>query len=431
LPLLGHQGMGGPAAIAVGRGREEPDVRHHNFVRVAVPIAVGAIALTSCGSNSSGGGGGAGGGGHTVVIGMSAPLTGPLSALGLGMKNSVDLAVKQANDANKIDGWTVKFEPKDDQADANVGGQVAAALSSESDVVGVVGTLNSSVAQQEQQAYNDANIVMISPANTTVDLTQGPNWTKGDRQRPYASYFRVSTTDAIQGAFAAKYLYETGAHSVATVNDQKAYGAGLVQQFELQFKKLGGKITSHQTITPGDKDFSGVISKIKPTNPAALYYGGEYPEAGPLSKQMKAGGLDVPLMGGDGIFDPTYVKLAGPKSDGDLCTSVGAPTDKLASAAQFVKDYKAASYKEDFSAYGAYSYDAANILIEAMAKVLPGKDSIDDSVRQDIIQAVQDTDYNGVAGHVSFDKYGDTTNRVLTVYKVVDGAFKPVKTDTF
>jgi len=146
---------------------------------------------------------------------------------------------------------------------------------------------------------------------------------------------------------------------------------------------------------------------------------------------MKAGGLDVPLMGGDGIFDPTYVKLAGPKSNGDLCTSVGAPTDKLASAAQFVKDYNAAGYKEDFSAYGAYSYDAANILIEAMAKVLPGKDSIDDSVRQDIIKAVQDTDYDGVAGHVSFDQYGDTTNRVLTVYKVTAGEWKPVKTDTF
>jgi len=423
--------MGSPAAQAVGRGREEPDVRHRNLIRVAVPIAVGAVALTGCGSNSSGGGGGGGGGGHTVVIGMSAPLTGPLSALGLGMKNSVDLAVKQANDANKIDGWTIKFEPKDDQADANVGGQVAAALSSESDVVGVVGTLNSSVAQQEQQAYNDANIVMISPANTGVELTQGPDYASGKKTRPYASYFRVSTTDAIQGPFAAKYLYESGIKSVATVNDQKTYGAGLVAEFEKEFKKEGGKITSHQTINPGDKDFSGVISKIKPTNPGAVYYGGEYPEAGPLSKQMKAGGLNVPLMGGDGIYDPTFIQLAGSKSNGDLATSVGAPTDQLDTAKQFVQDYNAAGYKDSYSAYGAYSYDAANVLIDAMAKVLPGKDSIDDSVRQAIVAAVGETDTTGVTGHISFDQYGDTTNKVLTVYKVTAGEWKPVKTDTF
>jgi branched-chain amino acid transport system substrate-binding protein len=406
-------------------------MRHRNLARVAAPIVIGAMVLTACGSNESDGEGTGSDGGHEVVIGMSAPLTGALSALGLGMKNSVQLAVDQANEANKIEGWTIKFDPQDDQADANVGGTVAARLASEANVVGVVGTLNSSVAAQEQQAYNDANIVMISPANTTVDLTQGPDWQKGTRERPYASYFRVSTTDAIQGAFAAEYLYGSGAHAVATVNDQKAYGAGLVQQFELQFKKLGGDVTSHQNISPGDKDFSGVISKIKSSNPDAVYYGGEYPEAGPLSKQMKAGGLNVPLMGGDGIFDGTYIELAGGKSDGDLCTSVGAPTEELESATQFVSDYDAAGFKEAFSAYGPYSYDAANVLIEAMAKVLPGKDEIDDTVRQEIIQAVQDTDVEGVSGHISFDQYGDTTNKVLTVYKVEDGEFAPVKTDTF
>ena len=405
-------------------------MRHRYVAGIAIPAVLSVMAVAGCGSNSSGGSG-SGGGGHTVVIGMSAPLTGSLSALGLGMKNSVDLAVKQANAANKVPGWTIKFDPQDDQADANVGGQVAARLASEANLVGVVGTLNSSVAQQEQKAYNDQNIVMISPANTNPTLTQGPDFAKGNKTRPYQSYFRVATTDAIQGPFAAQYLKSQGIKKVATVNDQKTYGAGLVQQFDLQWKKDGGTITSEQKINPGDKDFSGVISKIKTTHPDAVYYGGEYPEAGPLSKQMKAAGLNVPLMGGDGIYDPTYIKLAGPKSNGDLATSVGAPTDQLDSAKAFVSAYKAAGYKEDFSAYGAYSYDAANVIINALAKVLPGKKSIDSSVRQAIVSAVQSTDLNGVTGHVSFDQYGDTTNKVLTVYKVTGGAWVPVKTDTF
>jgi branched-chain amino acid transport system substrate-binding protein len=405
-------------------------VRHRYVASIAIPAALSVIAVAGCGSNSSGGGSG-GGGGHTVVIGMSAPLTGSLSALGLGMKNSVDLAIKQANAAKKIPGWTIKFDPQDDQADANVGGQVAARLASESNLVGVVGTLNSSVAQQEQKAFNDQNIVMISPANTNPTLTQGPDFAKGNKTRPYKSYFRVATTDAIQGPFAAQYLKSQGITKVATVNDQKTYGAGLVQQFDVQWKKQGGVITSEQKINPGDKDFSGVISKIKPTKPQAVYYGGEYPEAGPLSKQMKAGGLSVPLMGGDGIYDPTYIKLAGPKSNGDLATSVGAPTDQLDSAKQFVAAYQAAGYSEPFSAYGAYSYDAANVIINALAKVLAGKSSIDSSVRSAIVDAVQSTDFTGVTGHVSFDQYGDTTNKVLTVYKVTGGAWVPVKTDTF
>jgi branched-chain amino acid transport system substrate-binding protein len=308
---------------------------------------------------------------------------------------------------------------------------VAARLASESNLVGIVGTLNSSVAQQEQKAFNDQNIVMISPANTNPTLTQGPDFGKGNKTRPYTSYFRVATTDAIQGPFAAQYLKSQGITKVATVNDQKTYGAGLVDQFEKQWKSQGGTITSHQKINPGDKDFSGVISKIKPTGAKAVYYGGEYPEAGPLSKQMKQAGLNVPLMGGDGIYDPTYIKLAGAKSNNDLATSVGAPTDTLDTAKAFVAAYKAAGYKEDFSAYGAYSFDAANVIINALAKVLPGKKSIDSSVRKAIVAAVQSTDLNGVTGHVSFDQYGDTTNKVLTVYKVTGGAWVPVKTDTF
>jgi len=146
---------------------------------------------------------------------------------------------------------------------------------------------------------------------------------------------------------------------------------------------------------------------------------------------MKAGGLNIPLMGGDGIYDPTFIKLAGPKSEGDLATSVGAPTASLTSAQDFVSAYKAAGYKEDFSAYGAYSYDAANVIIDALAKVLAGKTSIDSTTRQAIVQAVGKTDLNGVTGHVSFDQYGDTTNKVLTVYKVKGGVFTPVKTASF
>src|SRR3954447_2891486 len=101
--------------------REEPGVRHRYVYRAAIPAIVGVLAVAGCGSNKSSGGGTGGGGNKTVVIGMSRPLTGPLSPLGLCLKNSVALAVKQANAAKKIEGWTVKFDPQDDQADANVG----------------------------------------------------------------------------------------------------------------------------------------------------------------------------------------------------------------------------------------------------------------------------------------------------------------------
>src|SRR5262249_56668757 len=114
----------------------------------------------------------------TVEIGVDAPLTGPLAALGLGIRNSADLAMNTANKAHEVPGVTFKLVAKDDQANPTVGQQNATALVADNSVVGVVGPLNSSVAQSMQQIFNDANVTEVSPANTNPQLTQGRNWQK-------------------------------------------------------------------------------------------------------------------------------------------------------------------------------------------------------------------------------------------------------------
>jgi len=163
-----------------------------------------------------------------------------------------------------------------------------------------------------------------------------------------------------------------------------------------------------------------------------IFYGGEYPEASLISSQAKTAGLKIPLMGGDGIYDKTYISVAGAAGEGDLATSVGAPAESLDTAKQFVTDYNAAKYADAFSAYGALSYDAANIIINAIAKVIGGKSvTLNDQVRQDIIKAVQATDLQGATGSLKFDSYGDTLSKVLTVYKVENGAWKSVKVGEF
>ena len=156
-----------------------------------------------------------------------------------------------------------------------------------------------------------------------------------------------------------------------------------------------------------------MISKTKSANPEAVYYGGEYPQAGPLSQQAKSAGLNVPLMGGDGIYDDAFIELAGKTSEGDLATSVGAPTESLESAKQFVTDYKAAGYSEPYAAYGAYSYDAANAIINALKTSLASASDAK-SARQATIDAMGKVSFDGATGKVAFDEYGDTTTKVWT-----------------
>ncbi|NUP82777.1 MAG: branched-chain amino acid ABC transporter substrate-binding protein [Nonomuraea sp.] len=407
-------------------------MRQRSLIAITAALAAGALTLTACGSRDSGDKGNSGSGGTTVTIGVDAPLTGDLSALGQGIKNSVDLAVKNANKQKIVDGVTFKIEAKDDQAQPSSGQQNASSLVADKNVMGVVGPLNSSVAESMQKVFDDAKLVEVSPANTNPALTQGTNW-QTTKARPFKSYFRTATTDAIQGPFAAEYVYNTAKKKkVFVIDDKKTYGAGLAATFTAEFKKLGGTVVGTQHINPDTKDFSSVATQVKNSGAEAVYYGGEYPQAGPLSKQIKSTGAKIPLVGGDGIFDPTFIKLAGANATGDLATSVGAPVETLDSAKKFVADYKAGGYSEEYGAYGGYSYDSAWAIIQAVKKVVDDNNGkLPSDARAKITAAMQGVSFDGVTGKVSFDQYGDATNKQLTVYAVKNGAWAAVKSGTF
>jgi len=145
---------------------------------------------------------------------------------------------------------------------------------------------------------------------------------------------------------------------------------------------------------------------------------------------MKAAGLNVPLMGGDGIYDPKYIQLAGATSNGDLATSVGAPTEATDAGKKFLSQYQAAGYAEPSAAYGGYSFDAANAIIAALKTSLASASDVK-SAREATTAAVGKVSFDGVTGKVAFDQYGDSTSKVLTVYKVDAGKWAAAKTDEF
>ncbi len=396
--------------------------------RLTLPVLVGALALTACSSKKETTTGTAQ---KIVKIGMIAPLSGSLSALGLGMKNSADLAIKQANAAGTVKGWTIQFDPQDDQEDPNTGGAAAAKLASDPAVLGVVGTLQSSIALQAAPQLDKQSLVMISPANTNPSLTQGQNYLK-TKVRPFKSYFRVATTDLIQGAFAADYALNTlKAKTVYLVNDKLVYGQGLDQAFATEFTAKGGKVLATDFVSKDQKEFGSLVTKVKAAKPDLVFYGGQYPEGAPFSKQLHDGGVTAPFMGGDGLVDKSFVKTTGLATSNNYATNVGAAVEDLPTAAAFVSAYTKAAYTDAFSAYGPNTYDATNVIIAALAKALSGKTSIDSGARAAVEAAVQATDLQGATGHVSFDAYGDTTNKIITMYKVVNGDFKKQVTGTF
>jgi branched-chain amino acid transport system substrate-binding protein len=394
--------------------------------RVLQSVTVlGALLLVVAGCSRDSGGGDEQAEKKTVKVGVIAPLTGNLSELGLGIKNSVDLAIRQANEKGTVPGYELVLAAEDDAADPATGANAANKLASDPQVAAVVGTLNSSVAQSVAPVLAKANITQISPANTNPTLTRGPKPDDAP-QRVWPTYMRVATTDAFQGPFAADYaLGDGGFKSAFVIHDKKTYGQGLAEAFAKRFEEKGGTIAGRETVNENDRDFGAVVTQVIASKADMVYYGGEYPAAGPLAAQLKERGFKGPLMGGDGIYASDFFKGAGDKGEGTLATSIGEPVSELESAKQFVTDYEAAGFKESYSAYGAQSYDAANIIVQGLTKVLPNADSVE-AARPQIVEAVGATSgFQGVTGEHTFDEYGDTSNRALTVYKATGTEWTP------
>ncbi|WSP94732.1 ABC transporter substrate-binding protein [Streptomyces sp. NBC_01233] len=377
-------------------------------------------------------GGGAAGSGSgassvTVVIGVDAPLSGGLSSMGVGIRNSADLAARTANETGHVPG--VKFEIKalDDGADPAKGAPNAARFVSDEKVLGVVGPLNSGVARTLVAPLERADVVNVSPGNTDPVLTLGPDWASGTKSRPYSTYFRTVATDVDQGPFAARYLHGAAKKTkLYVVDDASAHGTTLTSGFTTEFTELGGTVVGTEQVDPAERAFAGLAERVRSAGADAVYFGGYYDTAASLSQQLKQAGVNVPLMGGDGIFDQQFL-TANPKAEGDLATNIGVPAEESAAGQDFLARYRKAGYPEAAGWYGPYAYDATWTLIDAVKAVVTANGgTLPHNARAKLPQAVARLAFDGVTGRVAFDGHGDTVNRRLTVYTVNNGSWATV-----
>ncbi|MFJ3963365.1 ABC transporter substrate-binding protein [Streptomyces sp. NPDC090036] len=394
---------------------------------LAVLVTGSVLTWSLTRDNDAPRGGGAAGHGPagssvTVVIGVDAPLSGGLASMGVGIKNSAELAAKTANETGHVPGVTFEIQALDDGADPAKGEPNAARFVSDEKVLGVVGPLNSGVARTLVPPLARANMAVVSPSNTDPVLTLGPDWAAGTKSRPYSTYFRTVTTDVDQGPFAARHLHGTAKKTkVYVVDDASAHGTALTSGFTAEFTKLGGTVVGTEQIDPAERAFTGLATRVQSSGADAVYFGGYYDAAAPLSQQLKQAGVNVPLMGGDGIFDQQYL-TTNPKAEGDLATNIGVSAEESAAGQDFLARYGNAGYPEAAGWYGPYAYDATWTLIEAVKAVATANGgTLPPDSRAKMPQAVTRLAFDGVTGRVAFNGDGDTVNRRLTAYAVKDG----------
>ncbi|MEU9033519.1 bifunctional serine/threonine-protein kinase/ABC transporter substrate-binding protein [Streptomyces sp. NPDC048352] len=425
-----HGREGGERASSRGRRLTRRSVV---LASVLATLATGSVltwTLTQDGDAPHGGGaagGGSAASSATVVIGVDAPLSGGLSAMGAGMRNSAELAARTANETGHVPGVTFEIKALDDGADPARGASNAARFVSDKKVLGVVGPLNSGVAKTLVAPLAQADMAVVSPGNTDPVLTLGPDWAAGSPSRPHSTYFRTVATDVDQGPFAARYLHgEAKKTKVYVVDDASPHGTALASGLTAEFTKLGGTVVGTEQVDPAERAFEGLAERVRSSGADAVYFGGYYDTAAPLSQQLEQAGVTAPLMGGDGIFDQQYLTM-NPKAEGDLATNIGAAAEETAAGQDFLTRYRKAGYPEAAGWYGPYAYDATWALIEAVKAVVTAHDgTLPADARTELPPAVARLDFDGVMGRVAFDRNGDPVNRRLTVYAVKGGSWATV-----
>ncbi len=339
-----------------------------------------------------------------IKIGFIGPVSGGNAPQGLGAQNGFLLAVEQANAGDYP--YQVEGVVLDDASDPQTGVSAAMKLVNDPEVVGAIGHWNSPVALATIPVFNRFQMPIVIWGAISPKITE-QNLPEVTRVTP-----TLVTENQPLAEWAAAKL---GAKNIAIVADTSDYGTANAAAFEEFFTAAGGTIASTDLLPVGTTDFRAVLTKIQGSGADALYFGGVITEAGILRKQQKELGLDVPMIGISGFYDPEFIALAGDAAEGTMVSYPAAQSNPKQE--QMHADYAARGFAEPESPYTKYAYEAANILLAAIKEV-----GTEDKAA--LAQAIRNISYDGVLGTTTFDANGQTQIPVeIEIKEVKNGAW--------
>lgn len=362
-------------------------------------LLASVMALTSCGKKET----------NEIVIGGIFPLSGGVAVYGVECKNGIDLAIEEINAAGGVNGKNIVLISEDDEGNPDKTVNAYQKLTSKDGVKLIIGSLTSGCTQAITNRAQAQKVVQIAPAATAPAITDAGDF-----------IFRTCYTDPFQGKVGGKFASEDlGAKTAAILYDTgNDYSVGLTENFEAAFTAAGGTIVSKEAYTTNDKDFNAQLTKIKSANPDVIYLPDYYNVVALISKQLRAQGINVPIIGADG-WDG-ILGNAGDEVLNGFYSNHYAVDSTSASVQNFVKAFNA-KYSKDPNAFAALGYDSVYLLKDAILKA----GSADSVAVKDALSSISG-EY--VTGNLSFDaKHNPVKSAVmLEIVKADYGSLKTV-----
>lgn len=357
-----------------------------------------AVSLAGCGGEEDA---------NTIPIAVVGPVTGQNASFGAQMKNGGELAVEDINAAGGVLGKKLDLSIGDDACYPEQAVTVANQMTG-SNVVLVAGHYCSSSSIAASKVYAKSNTVQISPASTNPTLTD-------DRAGP--NIYRVCGRDDQQGSVAGKYLAKNFADkNIAIVHDKNAYGKGLAEETKKALNAAGKQEVMYETYAAGERDYSGLVSKLRQADVDVLFLGGYHTEAGLIVRQMRDQGMGTLLMGGDTLVTQDYWSVAGLAGEGTLMTFLPDPR-KNPAATEVVKRFKDRGIEPE--GFVLYTYAA----LQAWTQAAQTAGTTD---MGGVVKALNENEFDTVIGKFRFNKKGDPNLPPYAVYRWSNGTYEEI-----
>ncbi len=324
---------------------------------------------------------------EAIKIAVAGPFSGPLAQFGEMQISGAKKAVADLNAAGGLLERPVELVELDDVCEPKQATTVANQVVS-AEISFVIGHLCSSSTLPASDVYEDAGVVMITPASTNPEITE----------RGYEYVFRTVGRDDQQGPFAAGVVKSLAPTNVAVVHDKSAYGEGLASQVNENLKSMGVNVVMYEAITAGEADYSPLIAKLKAESIDLMFFGGYDPELAKIMRQGRDGGWTGQFVGGDGVSNNKIVEAAGEAADGLIATQPKS-YDGEASNAALVAEFEALGVNAS-DTFVLPSYAAVMALSEAItAAGTADTAAVKDALRKQV--------FSTAVGNIQWDGKGD------------------------
>ena len=339
-----------------------------------------------------------------IRIATAGPMTGQNASFGTQMREGATQAVTDINAAGGVLGRQLALEVGDDACDPRQAVSVANQLAGRR-VQFVAGHFCSGSSIPARDVYAEEGVLQMSPASTNPRFTDEGKW----------NTFRVCGRDDQQGMVAGAYILANFRNKkVAILHDNSAYGKGLADESKKAMNAGGMQETMYAAYTPGERDYSAIVSRMKAANIDVIYLGGYHTEGGLIIRQAKEQGMNVTLIGGDALVTNEFWQISGAAGEGTLMTFSSDPR-KRPTAAEVVARFRARNV--DPEGYVLYTYAAIQIFADAAKKA-----NTTDPRRLAAVLKAQGP-WQTVLGPISFDAKGDVTTPDYVFYVWRNGAY--------